>query len=330
MLTAGASREAGPDLARQHGPSLVDGRRHHAAVETTSRVQVGDVELAYESFGRPGDPTVLLVMGLGAQLHYWPDGLCTLLADQGLHVVRYDNRDVGRSTHLTDAGPVDLQALLSGTGAAPPYSLADLASDAVGLLSALEVASAHLVGISLGGMIVQQAAIDFPERVRSLVSIASTTGDRTVGGARPEVLAALLAPPGTTREEVADHAVALSQVIGSPGFDRDETWLRWRAGRAFDRGLDPGGVSRQAAAAFTATDRTPRLRDVAVPTLVVHGAADPLVDVSGGRATAAAVPGAELLVVDGLGHDLPPGVWPRLAEAIGALVRRAEASASAG
>jgi pimeloyl-ACP methyl ester carboxylesterase len=243
--------------------------------------------------------------------------------------VRYDNRDVGMSTHLTDAGPVDLPALLAGTGGPPPYTLADLAADAVGLVTALGLPSAHLVGISLGGMIVQQAAIDFPERVRSLVSIASTTGDRTVGGARPEALAALMTPPGTTRDEVADHAVALSRVIGSPGFDRDETWLRSRAGRAFDRGLDPGGVSRQAAAAFTATDRTLRLRDVAVPALVVHGEADPVVDVSGGTATAAAIPGAELLVVDGLGHDLPPAFWPRLAEAIGGLVRRAESSATA-
>ncbi len=288
-------------------------------------VRVGDVELAYETFGRPDDPPVLLVMGLGAQMHYWPAAFCHALTDRGLYVVRYDNRDVGLSTHLHDRGPVDLQALLAGGGAPPPYGLTELAADAVGLIEALGLRSVHLVGISLGGMIVQLVAIDYPERVRSLVSIASTTGDRSVGGAKPEVLAALLASPGTSREEVIEHALALSQVIGSPGFDRGERWLRWRTGRAFDRSYDPAGVSRQAATAFTATDRTRRLGEVRVPTLVVHGAADPLVDVSGGRATAAAIPGAELLVIDGLAHDLPPGVWPQLADALAAVVRRAQA-----
>jgi len=253
------------------------------------RARVGDIELAYETFGRGEDPPVLLVMGLGAQMHYWPDQFCRALTERGLYVVRYDNRDVGLS-----------------------------------LIEALDMQSAHLVGMSLGGMIVQLAAIEHPERVRSLVSIASTTGDPSVGAPKAEALAALLAPPGTTREEVVEHAVALSRVIGSPGFERDEQWLRWRAGRAFDRGYDPAGVSRQAATAFTAGDRTQRLGAVHVPTLVVHGSADPLVDVSGAEATAAAIQGAELLVVEGLGHDLPPGVWLRLADAIAATVRRAE------
>jgi len=288
------------------------------------RARVGDIELAYETFGRGEDPPVLLVMGLGAQMHYWPDQFCRALTERGLYVVRYDNRDVGLSTHLHSAGPVDLQALLVGGGPPAPYGLADLAADLAGLIEALGMQSAHLVGMSLGGMIVQLAAIEHPERVRSLVSIASTTGDPSVGAPKAEALAALLAPPGTTREEVVEHAVALSRVIGSPGFERDEQWLRWRAGRAFDRGYDPAGVSRQAATAFTAGDRTQRLGAVHVPTLVVHGSADPLVDVSGAEATAAAIQGAELLVVEGLGHDLPPGVWLRLADAIAATVRRAE------
>lgn len=293
------------------------------SANSIARAVVGDVQFAYETFGRDEDPPVLLVMGLGGQMHYWPDGFCQALTDRGLYVVRYDNRDVGLSTHLRDAGPVDLQALLTGASSAP-YGLEDLAADAVGLLGALGMQSAHLVGISLGGMIVQLAAIEYPERVRSLVSIASTTGARSVGGAKPEALAALLAPPGNTREEVADHAVALSRVIGSPGFEIDEQWLRWRAGHAFDRGYDPDGVSRQAAAAFTARDRTERLGAVRVPALVVHGSADPLVDVSGGEATAAAIPHAELLVIEGLGHDLPRGVWTQLAYAIAATVHRAE------
>jgi pimeloyl-ACP methyl ester carboxylesterase len=288
-----------------------------------TRAVVGDVELAYETLGREGDPPVLLVMGLGGQMHYWPDDFCHALTDRGLYVVRYDNRDVGLSTRLTGAGPATLEAIMAGGGSAP-YGLEELAADAVGLVAALGLESAHLVGISLGGMIVQLAAIAHPERVRSLVSIASTTGDRSVGAPKPEALAALFAPPGTTRDEVAEQAVALSRVIGSPGFERDDEWLRWRAGRAFDRGLDPDGVSRQAAAAFTAVDRTEGLRAVRVPALVVHGSADPLVGVSGGEATAAAIPDAELLVIDGMGHDLPPGVWSRLADAIAATVRRAD------
>ena len=293
----------------------------------TKRATVGEVELAYETLGREGDPPVLLVMGLGGQMHYWPDGFCRALTDRGLYVVRYDNRDVGLSTHLAGAGPVDLQALASGGDTAAPYGLEDLAADAVGLVGALGLQSAHLVGISLGGMIVQLAAIEHPARVRSLVSIASTTGDPSVGAPKPEALAALFTPPGTTREEVADHAVALARVIGSPGFVLDEPWLRWRAARAFDRGYDPDGVSRQAAAAFTASDRTARLGQVSVPALVVHGSADPLVDLSGGRATAAAIPNAELLVIDGLGHDLPPGIWAAIADAIAATVRRATPTA---
>ena len=288
-----------------------------------NRARVGDIELAYETFGRDEDPPVLLVMGLGAQMHYWPDQFCQALTERDLYVVRYDNRDTGLSTHLHSAGPVDLQALLVGGGPPAPYGLTDLAADVAGLIEALGMQSAHLVGMSLGGMIVQVAAIEHPERVRSLVSIASTTGDPSVGAPKAEVLAAL-APPGTTREEVIEHAVALSGVIGSPGFERDEHWLRRRAGRAFDRSYDPDGVSRQAATAFTAGDRTQRLGTVRVPTLVVHGSADPLVDVSGGRATAAAIPGAELLVIEGLGHDLPSGVWLRLADAIAATVRQAE------
>jgi pimeloyl-ACP methyl ester carboxylesterase len=178
--------------------------------------------------------------------------------------------------------------------------------------------------MSLGGMIVQTAAIEHPGRVRSLVSIASTTGDPSVGAPKPEALAALFAPPPTTRDEVGDHAVALAGVIGSQGFERDHAWLRWRAEHAFDRARDPDGVSRQAAAAFVATDRTEPLGAVDVPALVIHGAADPLIDVSGGEATAAAIPHAELLVIDGLGHDLPPGAWPQVADAIAATVRRAE------
>jgi pimeloyl-ACP methyl ester carboxylesterase len=272
------------------------------------RVSVGEVELAYEALGDPADPPLLLVMGLGAQLHYWPDGFCDALVRQGLFVVRYDNRDVGESSHLPGVR----------------YTLSDLAADAVGLIAALGHPSAHFAGVSLGGMIVQQAAIEHPARVRSLTSISSTTGDPAVGAPAPHALAALLAPPPRTREAVGEAAVKLAQVIGSPGFERDEAWLRRRSMHAFDRAFDPEGSQRQFGAVMTASDRTARLRELEVPALVVHGSADPLVDVSGGRATAAAIPGAELLIIDGMGHDLPPGVWTRLADAIARTVQRGE------
>ncbi|MFC4944213.1 alpha/beta fold hydrolase [Pseudonocardia sp. GCM10023141] len=297
------------------------------AASTPAVARVGEVELAYETIGDPERPTVLLIMGLGGYRHYWPDGFCRMLADSGHHVVRFDNRDVGDSTHLADHGPVDIAAVLAGR-AAPPYSLEDLADDTVGLIEALGLRSAHLVGMSLGGMIAQSVAIGHPDRIGSLTSFASTTNDPTVGGAQPEAMRALTAAPPTTREGMAEHAVATARVIGSTGFDLDEGWLRDRGRRAFDIGVDPAGLSRQTAAALTARDRTPALRSLRVPTLVVHGAVDPLCDVSGGRATAAAVPDADLMVVDGLGHDLPPGFWPSLVDVVMSIVQRGERRAA--
>lgn len=281
------------------------------------------VELAYQALGDPDHPPVVLIMGLGTQLHYWPDGFCDELLARQLFVVRFDNRDSGLSTHFDDAGAVDLSAPRDDP---LPYTMSDLAGDVAALIDALGLGAAHLVGISMGGMMAQQAAIEHPERVRSLVSIASTTGDRQVGQATPEALQAILSPPARpTREAVCENALTVARVIGSPGFAIDEDQIVWRAGVAFDRGYDPAGVSRQTAAIVTAEDRTPRLRELAIPALVVHGAADPLVDVSGGRATAGAIPGCELMVVDGMGHDLPRGVWARVADGVARTVRRAEA-----
>ena len=292
------------------------------------RVAAGGIEIAYESFGDPADPPVVLVMGLATQMLGWPDGFCVALAERGHFVVRFDNRDVGLSTHLHGAPPPDVVAAFAGDTSSASYTLSDMARDTVGLLDALGLDGAHLVGASMGGMIVQTVAIEHPERVRSLTSIMSTTGDPSVGQATPEALGVLLAPPARTREEAVERTVATYRVIGSPGFEFDEAALRERAGRSYDRAFDPIGAGRQLLAVRASGSRRERLGDTRVPTLVIHGAQDPLVQVSGGRDTAAAIAGAELVVIDGMGHDLPRELWPDVADRIAALVERAERGAA--
>ena len=282
------------------------------------------IELAYETFGDPGDPPLLLVMGLGTQMIGWPDPFCTRLAEGGLHVIRFDNRDVGGSTHLHDAGAPDVMAALGGDASSASYTLSDMAADTVGLLDHLELDSAHVVGASMGGMIAQTVAIEHPDRVRSLTSIMSSTGDRGVGQPTPAGMGALLTPPASTREEAVDRTLAVFRVIGSPGYTLDEDALRARAELSYDRGHDPDGVSRQLVAVLASGDRTARLGDVRVPTLVIHGADDPLVEPSGAHATAAAIPHAELVLIDGMGHELPAALWPQVVARIAALVERAE------
>jgi pimeloyl-ACP methyl ester carboxylesterase len=282
------------------------------------------VELAYETFGERSGPPVLLIMGLGTQMLGWPDELCRLLAGRGLHVIRFDNRDVGLSTHLHDAPRADVLAAFAGDTSSASYRLADMAADTAGLLDGLRLDSAHVVGASMGGMIGQTLAIERPERVRSLTSIMSTTGDRSVGTPTKAAAAVLLAPPAGDRHGAVERAVEAYRVIGSPGFQFDEAAVRDRAGRAHDRAYDAPGVARQLVAVLASGDRTARLRELHVPALVIHGSDDPLVHVSGGRATAAAIPGAELVVLDGMGHDLPRELWPELADRIGGLVERVE------
>ncbi|SFO38823.1 Pimeloyl-ACP methyl ester carboxylesterase [Geodermatophilus obscurus] len=293
----------------------------HTGVQTT---RVGEIELAHETFGSPEDTPLLLVMGLATQMIGWPDDFCRMLAERGLYVIRFDNRDIGLSTHLDHAGAPDVLAVMGGDHSRVAYRLADMAEDTAGLLDALGLDDAHVVGASMGGMIAQTLAIRHPERVRSLTSIMSTTGDPAVGAPAEAALGALLAPPATDRESAVQRAVDTYRVIGSPGFEFDEHGLRERAGLSFDRAYDPAGVARQLAAILASPDRTADLARVAVPTLVVHGAQDALVNVSGGRATAAAIPGAELFVVEGMGHDLPRAVWPDLVDRITALVDRVE------
>jgi pimeloyl-ACP methyl ester carboxylesterase len=280
---------------------------------------VGEIELAYETFGRPDDPPVLLIMGLGAQMIFWPDELCEKLAQAGYFVIRFDNRDTGRSTVLGHTPP-DLRRVAAGDAEAP-YLLQHMAADAVGLLDHLEIERAHVVGASLGGMIAQRVAIDHPERVLSLASIMSTTGDRGVGHPTPEAMAVLMTAPPTDRDGYVASTVAARAVIGSQ--PPDEARARDLAERSFDRGYHPDGTARQFAAIMASPDRAPELREIEAPTVVIHGADDALIGVSGGEATAAAIPGAELVVIDGMGHDLPPRFLDGIVAALTANFARA-------
>jgi pimeloyl-ACP methyl ester carboxylesterase len=282
------------------------------------------IELCYRTYGDPADEPMLLVMGLASPLTWWDPELCSMLARRGYFVITFDNRDVGRSTKV--AGRVT-RAMLVRAFASPrtraPYSMTDLARDAFGLLDHLGIESAHVVGVSMGGMIAQTMAIDAPARVRSLTSIMSTTGRRTVGWQHPRLFPALLRPVRPGREAYVDSSVAMDRLIGSPGYPRAEDSTRQIARETFDRGVSAGGTLRQMMAVLTQSNRSARLHAVRVPTMVIHGLADRMVHVSGGRATAAAVPGAELLLVDGMGHDLPPELFSTLVDAIDRTASRA-------
>jgi pimeloyl-ACP methyl ester carboxylesterase len=277
------------------------------------RLKAGVAELEYDEFGDAADPALVLVTGLGSQLIDWPEEFCRQLAGKGFRVIRYDNRDSGLSTSLDHLPVPDLGAVLSGTQS-PPYTLSDLAADTIGLLDALGIDRAHVVGASMGGMIVQTLAIEHPDRLRSVTSIMSTTGDPAVGQSRPEAAATLTTPAPPERADAIEYLVRLLRLIGSAEMTDDD--LRARATAGYDRARQPAGMARQLAAVVGGSDRTAALRGVDLPTLVVHGEADPLLDVSGGRATAAAVPGAELVTVPGMGHDLPPSAWPTIVSAI--------------
>ncbi len=276
------------------------------------RTAANGIDVTYEALGDPSAPTLLAIHGLGAQMIDWPPGFLEVFVAQGYHVVTFDNRDQGESTWFDDAGAPDLGALLGDPSVPVPYLIADMAADAAGLLDALGIDRAHVLGVSMGGMIAQQFVIDHPERSATLTSIMSTPSPRA-GPPTPEASAALLVPPAEGREAAIDQSLAGSRVIASPGFPFDEDGLRERAAAHYDRGHHPEGTARQLAAILASPDRTAGLGGVTVPTLVVHGADDPLVTLPGGEATAAAVPGAELWVVAGMGHDLPAEILPDLA-----------------
>ncbi|HEU0171093.1 MAG TPA: alpha/beta fold hydrolase [Acidimicrobiales bacterium] len=273
------------------------------------------IELCYETFGESDDPTMLLVMGLGSQMIHWPDDFCAALAGRGYQVVRFDNRDMGESTWFDGGDTPGVRAAIGGGDVAVPYVLADMADDAVGLLDHLGVDRAHVCGVSMGGMIAQTIAIRHPRRVASLTSVMSTTGDPDVGTPTSEAMSALMAPPAATREAYQDAVVHHAHVWGSPGlFDAER--LRETAGRAWDRGYHPEGTARQLVAVVSSGSRSADLAGISVPTLVIHGTADTLVQPSGGERTAEVIPDAKLLVVEGMGHDLPPALWPQMIDAV--------------
>ena len=286
------------------------------------QITANGIQLEYESHGDPANPPLLLIMGLGGQLTLWPIELVEALVARGYHVIRYDNRDIGLSQKFGEHGVPNFKRValmrLFGLRARIPYRLTDMAADAVGLLDALGIKQAHVVGASMGGMIAQLVAATWPERVLSLTSIMSTTGNRRVPPARKEAMQALLtrAPDGATLEQVIPFGLNISKAIGSPGYPPDEERTRERIERDYKRSFYPEGVARQITAVVDDGDRRKRLKAIKAPTLVIHGADDPLVPVEGGRDTAASIVGAKLLEIPGMGHDLPLGLVETIADAI--------------
>ena len=289
------------------------------------RARAGAVEIAYETVGDPDAPALLLVMGLGMQLIHWDLELCRALADRGFRVIRFDNRDAGHSTQIKAPVP-SLARMLAGRKVRAPYLLDDMARDAFGLLDHLAIERAHVAGASLGGMIAQSMAIARPDRVASLASIMSTTGNRRVGFPRLRALGVLLRRAPNDLDAYVESSVRIFRQIGSPGFETDEARLRDQAAAAFERGYNPAGTGRQLAAILASGDRTARLRELRVPAVVIHGKDDPLIPFRAGVATARAIPDSELLPIEGMGHDLPRQVWPRVIDAIVANGARAPAA----
>jgi pimeloyl-ACP methyl ester carboxylesterase len=283
-------------------------------------VRANGIDICYEIFGDASAEPMLLIMGLGAQMIHWDDDFCRQLAARGFRVIRFDNRDIGKSSRLTGGkrlGAVELLKLrFLKIPVAAPYKLLDMAEDTIGLMDALGIKLAHLVGASMGGMIAQEIAISFPQRVRSLTSIMSTTGNPKIPPPTREASAMLMAPPPATKEEYFERFAKTWKILRVGSFPEDERLDRSRAERTFERGLNPAGVGRQLRAILASGSRKERLRMVKAPTLVIHGTVDPLVRPEGGKDTAASIPGAKLLMVEGMGHALPVPMWPQIIDAI--------------
>jgi pimeloyl-ACP methyl ester carboxylesterase len=289
------------------------------------------IDICYEIFGDAHAEPLLLIMGLGAQMIHWDDEFCAQLAARGFRVIRFDNRDIGKSSKLSGGKrltPLELLKLrFLKIPVAAPYNLLDMAKDVTGLMDALGIKTAHLVGASMGGMIAQEIAISFPERLRSLTSIMSTTGNPKIPSPTREATAVLMAPPPATRDEYIARFAQTWKVLRVGSFPQDEALDRSRAERTFERGLNPAGVGRQLRAILASGSRKPRLASVKAPTLVIHGTVDPLVRPAAGMDTAASIPGAKLMMVDGMGHALPIRFWPQIIDAIDKHAHAASAKA---
>ena len=295
-----------------------------------AEAKANNISIEYETFGNPLSPPILLIIGLGAQLIYWDEVFCRRLSDAGLYVIRFDNRDSGLSTKIDEAGIPDMMdvigKLMAGQKITPPYTIEDMAADAVGLLDALKIERAHICGMSMGGMIAQSMAIYYPRRVLSLISVYSTAGNPRLPPPKPEVMQLLLTPPPQDREGFVQFNLDLFRALTGPRFGLDEQWVRDLINREYDRDFCPEGAARQLVAILSQSDRRAALKGVTAPTLVIHGDADPLVPLEAGKETAEAVPGAELIVMQGMGHDLPHGeAWTRIAEHIIAHTKKADA-----
>ena len=290
-----------------------------------AQISSNGITLEYDTFGGRGDRPLLLVMGLGAQMIHWRDAFCVRLADKGHYVIRFDNRDAGLSEKFGHLGLPDMGELagrlLAGEPAEAPYSLDDMATDGFGLLDALDLETAHICGASMGGMIVQAMALSQSARVQSMTSIMASTGNPELPPSTEEAMAAMLSPAATDREESIERTLRVSKVIGSPGYPVEEADVRARAAESYDRAFYPEGVARQMAAIAAHGNRKPALAALDIPALVIHGKADPLVPVEGGMDTADALKHARLMLIEGMGHDLPEPVWPEVTNAIAELTR---------
>jgi len=289
-----------------------------------ARIRVGEIEIEHEVSGE--GPPVLLIMGIGAQLVLWPDGFINELAARGYTVIRFDNRDVGLSTKLDHLGVPEIfprmGRMLAGLPVDAPYDLSDMASDAAGLIEALGFDTAHVVGASMGGMVAQHLALEHPHRVRTLTSIMSTPGGRRNTIPKPSAFAKLFQKRARSRDEAIDNQLTFFRAVGGSGFTIDEAAIRERAGRSWDRSYHPQGFTRQMAAILASGDRRKKLRRLRTDTLVIHGSEDPLVLPHAGRATARAIPGAELRMIEGMGHHMPAGTWGLMADDIHRLAKR--------
>jgi pimeloyl-ACP methyl ester carboxylesterase len=289
------------------------------------RLNSNGIEIVYQTLGDPADPPLLLVMGLGMQLIHWDLELCEELAASGHYVIRFDNRDAGLSTQVDAPVPPIVRAM-AGFHIDSPYLLTDMADDSFGLLDGLGIERAHVMGVSMGGMIGQTMAITRPERVLSLTSIMSTTGERRAGMPKLRVWSLLMRRAPRDREAFQEYFVRMFRIIGSPGFSQDEPRVRELAAATFDRAHYPAGTARQLGAILASGDRTRALQRLQVPTTVIHGTDDPLIPFRGGVATARAIPGAELVAIPGMGHDMPREVWPKFHEALAKNGERAAAA----